>query len=280
MRLSDSELWRYIQEDIPYFDLTTYILPIENRAGTLKIKTRQKIVMACSEEASRIGELIGCEIVDAIPSGQIVEPNSTLITFKGDAKKLHQVWKLAQVLLENACGMATKAKEMCEIVKSANQKCEVLVTRKNQPFLKRFAMRALVCGGVLPHRLGLSETVLIFEQHRALFKSQRDFKNSIAKIKEKCVENKLVIESDSFEDAKKMLQLGADVIQMDKVEPKILGQLVEYKENNFPNAKITAAGGINIQNAKNYAKTGIDAIITSSLYYVKPADLTSLLLHQ
>ncbi|MFT7859615.1 MAG: ModD protein [Sulfurimonas sp.] len=275
MRLSDQTLLEYIREDIPYFDLTTHILDPKNKQAVLSIKTRENIVVACVEEALRIGELLGCRGSSELSSGDKVEAGGILLEFEGDAQTVHQVWKAAQILLEYSCGIATTAKSMADKVKNINPKCEVLVTRKSFPFAKQFVIRSLLCADVLPHRLGLSESVLIFDNHRALYDTPEAFEAALLKIKERCVEKKLVIESETFEDAKKMLSLGADVIQMDKVEPQELQRLVDYKTKHYPQAKILAAGGININNADLYATTGIDAIVTSSLYSSPLADLTS-----
>lgn len=275
MRLSDHELWEYIREDIPYFDLTTHLLEPKTQEVVLEIKTREEIYVACIEEAARIAELLGAQVTQSVLSGTLIEKDSILLTLRGDAQIVHQAWRLVQILLEYACGMATKAYNMLNEVHSINPHCEIFVTRKSFPFAKRFVMRTLVTAGVLPHRLGLSESILIFDNHRALYKSQEEFEAALQKIKQRSVEKKLVVESESLQDAQKMLSFGADVIQMDKVELQELKTLVAYKNENYPNAKIIAAGGINPQNVKEYVSTGIDAVVTSSLYSSKLADLTS-----
>ncbi len=275
MRLSDQELLEYIREDIPYFDLTTHLLNVDHKQGVLEIKTRENITVACIEEVQRIGELLGCSAVRKVNSGSELEAGETLLELRAATDVLHQAWRVTQILLEYSCGMATAARKMVEDVKEVNPKCEVFVTRKSFPFAKHFVMRSLIPAGVLPHRLGLSESVLIFDNHRALYNTPKEFEAALPSIKERCVEKKLVVESESLEDAKKMLSLGADVIQMDKTTPEVLRELVTYKNENYPNAKILAAGGINRKNAKEYAATGIDAVVTSSLYSAGLSDLTS-----
>jgi molybdenum transport protein len=275
MRLSDQELLEYIREDIPYFDLTTHLLNVDHKQGVLEIKTRENITVACVEEAQRIGELLGCSAVRKVNSGSELEAGETLLELRAATDVLHQAWRVTQILLEYSCGMATAARKMVADVKEVNPKCEVFVTRKSFPFAKHFVMRSLISAGVLPHRLGLSESVLIFDNHRALYNTPEEFEAALPSIKERCVEKKLVVESESLEDAKKMLSLGADVIQMDKTTPEVLQELVEYKNQNYPNAKILAAGGINRKNAKEFAATGIDAVVTSSLYSAGLSDLTS-----
>ena len=274
-RLSDQELWGYIREDLPYFDLTTHLLELPPVASELSIVTRHEVVVACSEEAARIGELLDCEVVGRIPSGRRAEAGDTLLRLRGEHEGLHQAWRLCQVLLEYACGLATHADAMLRNARAVNPRCEIMVTRKSHPFAKRFTIRALLCGGVLPHRLGLSESVLIFGNHRALYATPEAFESALPQIKSRCVEKKLVVESESLEDAKRMLELGADVIQMDKSTPELIQAIVDHKNAHHPGAAILAAGGINKANVAEFAATGVDGVVTSSLYKAPMADLTS-----
>lgn len=275
-RLSDQELWEYIREDLPYFDLTTHLLGPAKEPASLAVVTRHRVVAACTEESARIAELLGCEVEGVVASGTSIEKEGTLLSLRGSGEALHQAWRLCQVLLEYACGMATAADEMLQNARSSNSDCEILVTRKSFPFAKRFTIRALLSGGVMPHRLGLSESVLIFGHHRALYDDEAAFEAALPGIKKRCVEKKLVVESESLEDAKKMLSLGADVIQMDKSGAETLSALVAYKREHHPRATIIAAGGINRKNVVQYAQTGVDAIVTSSLYQAGMADLTTI----
>ena len=271
--LLDSELLEYIREDIPYFDLTTTLLGTKFETAKMQIKTREEVVVACSEEAARIAQLLGCEVESVISSKQRVQAGTTILSIKARGEVLHQAWKLTQVLLEYACAMATYANDMLRSAHKVNPHCEILVTRKSIPFAKKFAIRALLCGGVLPHRLGVSESILVFHEHRTLFENQAAFIKAFEALRHRAVEKKVVVESEDVEDAREMLILGADVIQMDKCDSKTLRELVVYKNMYFPNAKVLAAGGINKNNVEEFAKAGVDAIITSSPYQAKMADI-------
>lgn len=274
-RLSDPELHKYIQGDLPYIDLTTYLLALPPQRATLRIVTRETIVMACGEEAARIGELLGCEAMLRYPSGERVAAGEVMLELRGNHESLHQAWRLCQILLEYACGMATRARQMLDAARAVNAHCELYVTRKTFPFAKRFVIRALLCGGAMPHRLGLSETVLVFDQHRALYPDTDAFETALVALKARCAEKKLTVESESLADAKRLLELGADVIQMDKCIPEILAELVAYKNMHYPHASILAAGGINLANAAAFARTGVDGLVSSNPYQAGMADLTA-----
>lgn len=60
--LTEEELCRYINEDLPYLDLTTHVQEEKNIKATLEIYTREDIIVACSEEAASIAKILGCKI--------------------------------------------------------------------------------------------------------------------------------------------------------------------------------------------------------------------------
>ena len=54
---------------------------------------------------------------------------------------------------------------MADIGNAMEPKVAVLTTRKGFPGTKALAIKSVLAGGGYPHRLGISETVLIFKQH-------------------------------------------------------------------------------------------------------------------
>lgn len=273
MLISDIELQDYIKEDIPYFDLTTHLQRVDNKKASVEIFTREDIISSCTEEAARIVKLLSCEIISFVPSLKKVKKGESLIEFRGDYNSVHQAYKLIQVLLEYSCKIATTSNKMVKIAKKVNPKCEILTTRKTFPFSKKFCIKSILNGGAMPHRLGLSETILIFKQHREIYKNEEDFFEELQRLKDVAVEKKLVVESSKLKEIKKLMKIGVDVIQVDKADIKLLEQIVLFRNKNYKHVKVIAAGGINISNVENYAKTGVDSIVTSSLYNCGMADL-------
>ena len=52
--LPDGEIDRFIDEDVPYGDLTTSLLGIGERPGTIVFSTREDTTLCCCEEAARV----------------------------------------------------------------------------------------------------------------------------------------------------------------------------------------------------------------------------------
>ncbi len=275
LKLNDIELLEYIKEDVPYFDLTTTLQDMPNKRAKLQIFTRENVIVACSEEAARVAELIGCEINFALPSKSIAKQNDVLLEFSGSYENVQSAWRSAQLILEYSCKIATYAYEMKQEIANINQHCELLVTRKHFPFAKRFCIKSIMCGGAMPHRLGLSETVLLFEHHRKVYDSNETFYKALKEIKTKALEKKMVVEPRDFDDAIKLMENGADVLQMDKTSLEVIKEVVSFKNKHYPRIKILGAGGINKENVKEFVNAGVDGVVTSQIYFCGMADMGS-----
>ena len=63
------------------------------------------------------------------------------------------------------------------------------------------------------------------------------------------------------------------VVQFDKAAPQDLRAWCPPLRERHPRLHLLAAGGINAGNAADYAASGVDALVTSSLHYAPPADV-------
>ena len=273
--LTNQELEKYIQDDIPYFDLTTSLQNCNDVFAQIEVYTREEIIVSCSEEAAKIVELLNCKVDFFVKSKTKLEKDNIILKFSDLYEDIHKAWRLTQILLEYSCKISSYAYQMKAKIEKTNPSCELLTTRKTFPFSKRFCIKAAFCGGAMPHRLNLSETVLFFEGHRILYKNNEEFYEDLKRIKIKIPEKKLNIESESFEDSINLMKIGVDVIQLDKIDFEELEKIITYKNKNFPTVKILVAGGINLTNIEKYASYKIDGVVTSSIYNCGMANISS-----
>lgn len=271
--IPDAALDDFIKEDVPFIDLTTLILGIGDRMGEIQIVCRDNAVLAGTEEVTRIFEKLDIDVVNVLPSGTAVQAGDTFMEARGSAKNLHMAWKVSQNILEYCSGIATRTFNLVSRAKGVNPKIEIVATRKIFPGTKELSVKAVVAGGGLPHRLGLSETILIFTQHLNFMGGIDRFLELFDEIRSKACEKKIIVETTFLEDAVKLCQAGVDGIQFDKLPPDELKMAVVTIRNL--NAKITliAAGGINESNIEKYARTGVDAVATTSVYFGRPVDI-------
>nr|WP_243755458.1 hypothetical protein [Thiomicrorhabdus sp. 6S3-12] len=207
-----------------------------------------------------------------MPSGIDVPAETEILRVDGRADALHRGWKVAMNLLEHLCGVATHTAKMVAEVEAVSN-IPLLVTRKHLPGMKKPMIKAISNGGAHPHRLGLSETILIFENHLNIIGGRDALHDKIPQLQQSACEKKISVECDTVQQAQQAAQAGADLIQFDKVEVDTLSQWTAQLKNNFPQLKVIIAGGINQQNVRRYAQSGVDGIVLSSLYHAKPADL-------
>lgn len=271
MRIHDATIDRWIAEDVPYFDLTTHLLGIAGEPGRIFFAARETTVACGSGEVSRIFDRFGIRTGSAVPDGERISAGQLLVEGFGNAEALHSAWKVSVNVLEYACGVAGRTKALCDAARRGNPMVEVVSTRKGFPGTKELALKAVLAGGGLPHRLGLSETILVFDHHRTFL--GRPLPELMGELRRRSCEKKIIVEAVTLEEAAELAAAGADGIQFDKVEPDRLSRFVVELRRERPGLLILAAGGINIQNAEAYAATGVDALATSAMYFGKPADI-------
>ena len=268
-----NEIDRLINEDIPYIDLTSWTLGIREQEGRITYFTREDAVVCGTEEVRAIFDRLHIEMDHMVPSGRKITAGSELITGIGRAEDLHMAWKVGQNILDSCSGIATKTRKMVDVVKFHNPNMAVLTTRKGFPGTKALATKAIMAGGAMPHRLGLSETILVFKQHLNFIGGFEGLINKLPEIKAECCEKKIIVEAATLEQAVSLCRAGVDGIQFDKMSVEELTEAVERLKNEFSSCVLLAAGGINETNVSEYAKTNVNGIITTSLYSAKPIDI-------
>jgi molybdenum transport protein len=273
MYLANIDFDALIREDVPYFDLTGFELGLDHEKARIACFTREECVVCGTEEAREIFRRLGIETISMVHSGSIAQPGDELIAGTGEAAEILTAWKPVQNLIDHTSGIATKTRRFADRVNAVNPDIAVLTTRKMFSGTKALAIKAVMAGGAVPHRLGLSETILVFSQHIALLGGFDRLLERIPQMKNKCCEKKILIETSDLEEALACLRAGADGIQLEKLSPEALDQICIDIRREFPDAVLLGAGGINESNAEEYAKTGIDGIVTTSLYTAKPIDI-------
>lgn len=274
LHIPDAVIDCFIREDAPYGDLTTHLLDIGSKHGKIIYSTREESVLCCSEEASRLLNKLGATTIRMLPSGTLIPSGSEFLEAEGTAAALHSGWKAALNLLEYASGIATRTARIVRAARSLNPDISVVTTRKSFPGTKQIVIKAIMAGGALPHRLGLSETILVFKQHMAFMGGLEEFLKTVPDLYARAKESKVIVEADSAGEAVQIARAGVDVVQLDKASPDELKVLVKELRNINPLMKISAAGGINETNIKQYAATGVDIIVLSSVYFGKPSDMS------
>ena len=277
MLIQKSQIQAWFEEDVPYGDLTSEILGIGQKEARILFRSRAGMVVAGTEIARDILEHAGLFPESFVPSGTSVLPDVQLLSARGAAASIHMAWRIALNVLEYSSGIATKASRLIHAANLAKSGVAVKGTRKHFPGIRRFATEAARAGGMLPHRLGLSESVLIFDQHLVFVGGVSALANRFRDLRARVPGQNIVVElkeSPSLEEeAFLLLRSGVDGLQFDKVPPEKLTGLVGKLRSENPKIILFVAGGIDENNIGAYSATGVDAIVTSSVYHAPPADI-------
>jgi molybdenum transport protein len=270
--LDDDQLRALLNDDVPLGDLTTYLLGIGDKHGVITFSARQPMVVAGSEEAARLLELSGAAVSALTGSGTLLHAGAPILAASGPAAALHRGWKVAQTLTEYASGIATAARNIVDAAEAGRAGTAVVCTRKTMPGAKAISVKAILAGRALPHRLGLSETILIFAEHQA-FLGDETAAETVARLHRAAPEKKVVVEVASIDEGLHWAAAGADVIQTEKFSADDVAALSAELRAGQSRALIAAAGGINAGNAGAYAAAGADIVVTSAPYSAKPLDV-------
>lgn len=270
--LSHEELSRLLQEDVPIMDLTSSAMGFEGKNSRMDFFSREGGIIAGSEEALRLMENSGLSGELFLHSNQVSEPSGRILSCQGKAEEVFRIWKIAQNILEYTTGIARRTHQLVTQAKKGNPNITVAVTRKNFPGTKKLSIKGAMAGGAIVHRLGLSESILLFEEHRKFF-SKNDLSSKVQQILIEQKEKKTVAEVTSIDDAIYLSKMGIETFQFDKMDPVALKEAVTTLKSISERIQVAAAGGINEQNAQQYSETGADFLVTSSVYHGKPADI-------
>ncbi len=147
----------------------------------------------------------------------------------------------------------------------------VACTRKNVPGTRALSAKAVRAGGARLHRLGLSETLLVFDEHRRFL--DEDPATTVRRLKAAEPEKKIVVEVADVEEAVRWAQAGADVLQLEKFAPERVAACRRLVDAARPGVKLAATGGVDAGNARAYADAGADLIVSSAPYWAPPRDV-------
>jgi molybdenum transport protein len=231
------------------------------------------MVACATEEAARILVRLGSTPRQHVASGQAAAPGTLLLEATGPAGALHAGWKVAQTLMEWSAGVASSVHDIIAAARSVAPSIVVACTRKSVPMTRALSIKAVLAGGGAMHRTGLSDTILVFPEHRAFLHGET-LHITLARMRAAAPERTIVVEVADDGDAMLAIAAGADIVQLEKFSPESIARLLERLDGARPaRTRIAAAGGINAANAASYARAGADVLVTSAPYTAKPRDV-------
>jgi nicotinate-nucleotide pyrophosphorylase (carboxylating) len=142
----------------------------------------------------------------------------------------------------------------------------ILDTRKTTPGLRMLEKYAVRIGGGHNHRFNLADGVLIKDNH---IQACGSIKNAVARMRERIPHTmKIEVEASSMEEVRECLSCAVDIIMLDNMDPAMMREAVKIAGGR---ALLEASGGINLDNVRQVADTGVDYISVGALTHSAPA---------
>jgi nicotinate-nucleotide pyrophosphorylase (carboxylating) len=271
-------LKKFIDEDVRSGDITTELTVPEETTALATIYAKERSVLAGIEEVAAIAGFSGLEYEVLAFEGNWVDPQTPVMRLKGSARTLLTVERVCLNIVQRMSGIATKVYNMVSLAREGNPNIKVAATRKTTPGFRFFEKRAVVVGGGDTHRYALDDMVLIKNNHITAAGGVRE---AVTAAKEGLsFSKKISCEARTLQEVQEAIGAGADIVLLDNFKPKDAQGVVEVLTSDGIRDKVTLeiSGGVNEENAKEYAATGVDVLSSGSLTHsFKSSDFNMLL---
>ena len=205
--------------------------------------------------------------------GDPVNPNDEVIVLKGKLSSILIAERVALNFLGKLSGIATLTRKFVEQVR--NTKCVILDTRKTTPLLRDLEKYAVRIGGGQNHRSGLHDMYLIKENHIVAAGGIDAALERVFKHRNKGRHKTLIeIEVASIDELQAALKLPVDRVLLDNMSVEDIDKAVRICNRR---TKLEVSGGVNLNNVREYAGTGVDFISVGQITHSVPSLNLSLL---
>ncbi|MCT2539624.1 carboxylating nicotinate-nucleotide diphosphorylase [Sedimentimonas flavescens] len=251
-----------LTEDLtPMGDVTTRAVIPAGTRYVARLNAREPGVVSGMQIAAIAFRLVdpGLKVETLVADGQPCAPGQTLMTIEGDAGSILMGERVALNFAGRLTGIATMTAAF--VAQTRGTKARVTCTRKTTPGLRVVEKMAVAHGGGSNHRFGLSDAILIKDNHvaaaggiRAVLEAARVARSHMMRIE---------LEVDSLVQLEEALEVGgADVILLDNMDTPTLHKAVAL---NAGRVVLEASGNMRLERIAEVAATGVDYISSGAL---------------
>lgn len=245
-------------------DLTGQLLP--NTQLSTRLAARKAGVIAGLQPAR-----IACALVDAriafefrVEDGATVEAGAIAATISGPAASVLTAERTALNFMTHLSGIATLTAQYVAAIAGTGAK--IAGTRKTLPGLRALQKEAIVAGGGWPHRFGLSDAILIKDNHIAAAGS---VSAALHRAREIAGHMRVIeIEVDSLAQLDEALPFAPHAVLLDNFALTDLAEAVRRAKGK---TILEASGGVTLETVRAIAETGVDVISVGALTHSAPA---------
>jgi nicotinate-nucleotide pyrophosphorylase (carboxylating) len=240
-----------LEEDIGSGDVTTRACIPESQQAHGRFLAREPLVVAGLAVLSDLYEQPSIHKHDGDPcvAGDLIAE------VRGSARLLLERERVALNFLQRLSGVATLARQFAGAV--AGTGCRVLDTRKTTPGLRTLEKAAAAAGGVVNHRIGLYDAILIKNNH---ITASGGVRSAIERARTSGLP--IEIEVRTREELREALDCGAAHLLLDNLTPAEAGEWVREIGGR---AKVELSGRITLETVRAYAESGADFVSAGAI---------------
>lgn len=251
-----------LTEDLaPMGDATTRAVIPAGVTYQARLNAREAGVVSGMQIAAMAFRLVdpALKIETKIADGQPCAPGDVLMTIEGSAASILMGERVALNFAGRMTGIATLTAGF--VAQTAGTKTRITCTRKTTPGLRAIEKLAVTHGGGFNHRYGLSDAILIKDNHvaaaggiRAVLEAAKAARSHMMRIE---------LEVDRIEQFEEALAVGgADVVLLDNMDTETLKAAVRI---NAGRVTLEASGNMKLERIAEVAATGVDYISSGAL---------------
>ena len=273
--ITDKIIQLALEEDLGLGDITSdNIFTPQDRARAV-VKAKEDLVLCGMDVARQVFWLVDEDLIfkplkqdrDAVKKGETVLEleGRTLSILKGERTALN--------FMQRMSGIATASRRYADMAKPYG--VMIVDTRKTQPAMRRLDKYAVRCGGARNHRMSLSDSVMIKDNHIAAAGS---IVAAVARIKAAIGHTpKIEVETATLDEVRQALEAKADIIMLDNMTPAQAAEAVKLVSGR---AIVEVSGGVNETNLAAYCEAKPDVISSGALTHSVPSKDLSLKITQ
>ena len=258
----DAAIRAALEEDMPFGDVSTKAVMPEPRPGRVQLIAKQDGVIAGLGVFARVFALIDPAVtVDALVSdGDEVKSGQHLAIVQGDVRVLLEGERVALNYLQRMSGVATYTHRIVAALAAAGASTRLVCTRKTTPGLRLFEREAVRMGGGHLHRYGLSDAVMLKDNH---IDAAGGIKPAVAAARATApFTSKVEVECESLDMVREAVEAGADIIMLDNMDHAAMAEAIDLIDGR---ATTEASGNVTAENVTAYADLGVDIVSCGAL---------------